>query len=185
MTGRTAILLALSATVAFAGCGVTDPYQRADPPPTPTQRGASDGPAASPAPARPQAPVSAGPQPSARGAASRFAQRWINWSWRDVSQQQRDLATLAAPSYAAQLRADARHSGHDRSLLASEPEQSGRAVAIVLHGRGSRRAGVVVTREQTFTNGAEDSGGPRYRVYLVILAKRHERWVVRSWQPQL
>jgi hypothetical protein len=113
-----------------------------------------------------------------------FAERWVNWSWRDVAAQQRALADLADAPYAAQLRADAAHAGVDRSLFRARPFQAGRIVAIVIRANGRRRSAVVVTHERSFTDGVEDAGGARYRVYLASLVRHETGWRVHAWQPQ-
>src|SRR3954468_19890987 len=99
--------LSVAAVLAVTGCGVNDPYQQRPRPPAAKRVAPTDAP--TPRPSRPQRPhhLALGPQPNARAAVRAFARRWMNWNWRDVNRQQRELATLATGSYAEQLLADA------------------------------------------------------------------------------
>ena len=45
-------------------------------------------------------------------------------------------------------------------------------------------AGLIVTLEQTYTDGHADLGGARYHVYRVRLSRARHRWEVTAWQPQ-
>src|SRR4051812_29772622 len=174
--------LVVLAACALTGCGVTDPYTSTHPAPRRAPR--PDAPRqASPPPATSH--ISFGPQPTARAVIHAFATEWMNWSWRNIAVQQRQLASLTRGAYAAQLRADARHSELDRSLLRAQPEQSGTVVAtVVREHRGRIVSAVVVTYEKNFTRGAEDAGGARYRVYLTRASQTRRGWLIDSWQPQ-
>ena len=48
----------------------------------------------------------------------------------------------------------------------------------------AQAAGIVVTREQTYTDGRADLGGRRYRVYLIRLTREPNGWGVSAWEPQ-
>lgn len=137
------------------------------------------GPAAGPIP-----PAAATAVPSARAAARLFAERWVNWDWRSVATQQRAVAGLARGDLRGQLRANARQARGDASLERDKPGGRGTVAAISLRYISATAAGIVVTREQTYTAGHADLGGRRYRVYVVRLARGRGGWGVSAWEPQ-
>ena len=157
---RSAVVL-----VACALGGCADPYQG--------QRAAT---------AHPAAPASA--ISTASAAAGAFARRWANWDWRSVAGQQRALARLASGSLAEQLRADARAASRDGSLARDKPGVRGTVAVIELRPRGAGAAGLVLTREQSYTDGHPDLGGPHYRVYAVTVRATPRGWRVSAWAPQ-
>lgn len=137
------------------------------------------------APRRASPAVSALRDAPAKAAARAFARRWINWDWRDASEQQRSLARLAAGELAVQLRANAASARIDASLRRDKPSRQGRVAAVDVTLTGARARGLIVTREQSYSAGRADLGGLRYRVYLVGLVRRGDvRWEVSAWQPQ-
>lgn len=172
--------LAVIAVLGLAGC--QDPYahDRTEPPAaqatTVTER---SGPSSTPTPGR-----GASSLPSASAMARAFGSRWINWDWQTAASQQRALATLATVDLARQLRANADSARIDATLARDRPGSRGRVVAIELTASGERDAGIVVTREQTLTDGRADLGGARYRVYTVQLEHARGRWEVSAWTPQ-
>lgn len=178
-TRLTALLLL---AIAVAGC--RDPYANdatTAPSPNRTIAGEIDrpGPAAG-AVAVPQAE----PARSARAAARAFATRWISWDWRSISEQQRQLARLAAGRLARELEASAATARLDASLARDKPGSRGTVVATELRVAGRLARGLVVTREQTYTARRADLGGSRHRVYLVKLVRSQNGWGVSAWQPQ-
>ena len=120
----------------------------------------------------------------ARGAARSFATRWVNWDWRSAASQQRTLARLATGGLARQLRANASSARVDATLARDKPGARGSVAAIDLKAGTTEVAGIVVTREQTYTDGRADLGGRRYRVYLIHLARDQNGWGVSAWEPQ-
>lgn len=152
------------ACVALAGC--SDPYAHRDPGVLP------------PAP-RPAVAIG-----SATPTARAFAQRWVNWDWRSASSQQHALAVLATGRLAADLRANAASARIDASLARDKPSVRGTVAIVDLSARGPRAAGLVVTRERSYTAGRPDLGGEHYRVYAITLTRRGARWEVSAWQPQ-
>jgi hypothetical protein len=120
------------------------------------------------------------PEASARA----FAERWVNWDWRTVASRQRELARMAAGALATQLRANAGSARIDATLARDRPGMRGTVAIVDLTQRREAATGLVVTREQTYTNEHADLGGPRYRVYRVALARAAGRWEVTGWEPQ-
>ena len=175
-------VLAVSLAVTMTGC--QDPYARdrarpaARPSATPGdigQPGAQAGPVLS---------STARPAPSPRGAARSFATRWVNWDWRSAAGQQRTLARLATAGLARALRANASSARVDATLARDRPGARGSVVAIDLKAGNAEAAGIVVAREQTYTEGRADLGGQRYRVYLIRLKRERNGWGVSAWEPQ-
>jgi hypothetical protein len=171
--------------VAVTGCG--DPYadELARPAsPASTAYAASPRATDRPGPSAQWTPsVAARPAWSARRAARAFARGWLNWDWRTAASQQRALARLATGALAQQLRANADSARIDASLARDNRASRGTVAAINLSASDVHAAGIVVTREQTYTGGRADLGGRRYRVYVVRLRHGHG-WEVTAWEPQ-
>lgn len=189
MSANAAIRAAtLALIVALAGC--EDPYshERTAPSDARTSHTATRGDVNRPAapPARPL-PEPANRQPvrtSAREAARVFAWRWVNWDWRTAARRQRALARLADGDLARQLDANAASARIDATLARDRPGSRGVVAAIELTVHDTRVSGLLVTHEQTYTDGRTDLGGRRYRVYLIGLKRDRRGWVVSAWQPQ-
>ena len=176
----------VAVVLALAGC--EDPYanDRARPAPAPTKRSAATpGGVARPGPPwGPPPPTADGPSASPRQTAQSFATRWANWDWRSAARQQRALARLATGDLARQLRASATGARIDASLARDKPGSRGTVAAVDLKTSDTQAAGIVVTREQTYTDGRANLGGRRYRVYLIRLTREPNGWGVRAWEPQ-
>ena len=174
--------LAIALAVAITGC--QDPYARdrarpaARPSATPGDIG-QPGSQAGPVPSS-----AARLTPSPQGAARSFATRWVNWDWRSAASQQRTLARLATGGLARQLRANASSARVDATLARDKPGARGSVAAIDLKAGTTEAAGIVVTREQTYTDGRADLGGRNYRVYLIHLTRDQNGWGVSAWEPQ-
>jgi hypothetical protein len=179
-------ILALGAALAFAGC--QDPYRSdhasraaaqtvtARPPANDSDR---PGPRAGGAP-----DVALRREATARRAARAFALGWANWDWRTAASRERALAQLATGDLREQLRANASSTRIDASLARDRPGSRGVLAAISLRAHGAKASGILVTHEQTYTNGRANLGGRRYRVYLIRLKREDQGWEVSAWQPQ-
>ena len=187
MTRRTALAVTLLALL-VAGSGCQDPYSsqplRSSPSPT-SNREPTPGDTSRPGARIPSlAPATARGSRSPRQAARSFAARWVNWDWRTVAEQQRSLARLATGPLAQRLRANGRSARIDASLARDKPGSRGAVAAIDLTTAADQASGVVVTREQTYTDGRADLGGQRYCVYLIRLKRERNGWGVSAWEPQ-
>lgn len=165
MTRRSA--LAVAAGLLLAGC--QDPYRGAGSLATPNERTI--------APAHRSEPV-------VDAAARSFAALWTNWDWRTAATQQRRLARMAAPRLARQLRANAASARLDASLERDRPGTRGAVAIVKLVTTAGASSGLVVTREQTYTNGRADLGGQHYYVYRIAITRRAGAWEVTRWDPQ-
>jgi hypothetical protein len=182
---RTHVLAALL-VVALAGCA--DPYtsdhaRPAPPPPTSSRTKSGDVDRPGP-PVGPQPETAERPSRSARQAARAFATGWANWDWRSAAGQQRALAGLATGDLAQQLRANESSTRIDASLARDKPASRGIVATIDLKTSQAHAAGLVVTREQPYTDGRADLGGQRYRVYVIRLTREQNGWGVSAWEPQ-
>lgn len=121
---------------------------------------------------------------AASAAASAFARRWVNWDSRSLPGQQRALGRLATGALADQLRADAESAAREGSRERPDLASRGRVAAVRLKLCRTRATGLVVTREQSYTDGHADLGGRRYRVYLFELVDADHAWSVSAWAPQ-
>jgi hypothetical protein len=179
-------ILALGAALAFAGC--QDPYRSDHAPRAAAQTATASPPATDNArpgpPAGRVADVTVRREATPRRAARAFALDWANWDWRTATSGQRALARLATGDLRAQLRANARSARLDASLARDRPGSRGLVAAISLRTHGTKASGIVVTHEQTYTNGRSNLGGRRYRVYVIRMKREHQGWGVSAWQPQ-
>lgn len=179
-----AILGLVAVVIGAASAGCDDPYASSGrqpdvAPDTTPQHTTRPGP-----PARPLAPSAAQGAQSPRRAASSFAKLWVNWDWRGVADQQRALARLATGQLAQQLKANATSARIDATLRRDKPGSRGAVAAIDLRTSGERATGIVVTREQTYTDGRADLGSRRYRVYRIHQTRDRTGWEVSGWEPQ-
>jgi hypothetical protein len=183
---RTIPILALGAALAFAGC--RDPYRSDHAPRAAAQTVTAPPPATDNARPGPQAgripDVTVRREATPRRAARAFAVDWANWDWRTAASRQRALARLATGDLRAQLRANASSARIDASLGRDRPGSRGHVAAISLRAHGANASGIVVTHEQTYTNGRSDLGGRRYRVYVIRMKRERQGWGVSGWQPQ-
>lgn len=176
--------LAALAVLCIAVAGCKDPYagERAAAP-RPAVSTAGDvtrpGPRADAIPATPQRPLRSPP-----AAARAFAATWVNWDWDTIDRQQRQLARLAVGELARQLNATATSTRRDASLARDKPGSRGKVAATNLRVDGRNAHGLVVTREQTYTDERADLGGQRYRVYRIRLVAGDQGWGVSAWQRQ-
>jgi hypothetical protein len=102
---------------------------------------------------------------SARQTAELFARSWVNWDWRSAAEQQRALARLATGTLAGRLQANADSARINASLARDKPGSRGSIAAVDLIAHGSGAAGIVVAREQTYTDRHAGRGGRHFRVY--------------------
>ena len=192
------MLLAASAAVALAGCGLSDPYTAKQPsssvttststtPSTTTttadpvpERGGTI-----PAGARAtQSQLAAGAGwPTPQSALEQYARLYVNWSARTVADDQRKLAAISVDQARAQaLQAAARYA-QDQTLLQSGVANSGHVVAItssiVTPGQW-----VLVTSEQTTGKGDYAGLPPTLHVTYAQVTRTSTGWVVSEWAPQ-
>jgi hypothetical protein len=183
------VVIALLAALAALGFGLIacqDPYQTTQPrqPPAPPGTPHARGDAQRPGPTVPAVSATpAGRDRGARGVVVAFARAWSTWDWRTAADQQHALARLAVGPLAAQLRANAATATRDASLARDRPGSRGRVIAIELRRDEPGVVAVVVTREQTTTDGHADLGGQHHHVYRATLTRSADGWGVSAWTP--
>jgi hypothetical protein len=194
------IVLAVSAAVALAGCGLSDPYSAKQPSssvtsstststtqstttsnadPAPEQGGTI------PAGARTtQSQLATGAaQPTPQSALEQYARLYVNWSAQTVAADQRDLAAISVDQARAQALQAATSYAHDQTLQQSGVANSGHLVAItssiVTPGQW-----ILVTSEQTTGTGDYAGLPPTLHVTYAQVTRASSGWVVSEWAPQ-
>jgi hypothetical protein len=194
------ILLAASAVVALAGCGLSDPYTAKQPSSSvPNSTSTSTAPSttttnADPAPERggtitagaratqTQLATGAG-QPTPQSALEHYARLYVNWSARTVAADQRELAAISVDQARAQaLQAAARYA-QDQTLQQSGVANSGHVVAIT-SSVTTPGQWVLVTSEQTTGKGDYAGLPPTLHVTYAQVTSTSTGWVVSEWAPQ-
>jgi hypothetical protein len=194
------ILLAASAAVALAGCGLTDPYTANQPsssvtsstatPTTPSTTTTN----ADPAPERggtiprgartTQSQLATGAaQPTPQSALEQYARLYVNWSARTVADDQRELAAISVDQARAQALQAATSYAHDQTLQQSGVANSGHLVAIT-SSITTRGQWVLVTSEQTTGKGDYAGLPPTLHVTYAQVTRASSGWVVSEWAPQ-
>jgi hypothetical protein len=170
------------ATLALAGCSNPDTA----PSPVGQTRsvlpGTAGEPDAPPAPsAAAQAPVDVAPNPA--GAIRAFAERYMNWSYRTLSAQQRTLAAEAVgPARLAEQQAAATTQS-DSTITRGHIHNSG-VLTSVSPDLAKPGSWVITTREET-SGDPEYQGVPAaYHVTLAQLAPVPGGYAVKQWLPQ-
>jgi hypothetical protein len=194
------ILLAVSAAVALAGCGLTDPYTAKQPSssvtsstPTPTTPSTTTT-NADPAPERggtipagtratqTQLATGAG-QPTPQSALEHYARLYVNWSARTVAADQRELAAISVDQARAQAQQAAASYAQDQTLQQSGVANSGHLVAIA-SSITTPGQWVLVTSEQTTGKGDYAGLPPTLHVTYAQVTRASTGWVVSEWAPQ-
>ena len=174
--------LALAFAVALAGCGLAEG----------TNGGHAAQPAAPPQanPGESQGTVTGGgespplqPAQTPTQAIERFAGLYINWSYRTLQANERELAAMAVGEARQAELAAAAAAAHDSVIAQGHVYNSGSVVAIgALLGAGTDQY-ALVTKEQT-GGGQEYAGLPAaFHVTLVTVSSAATGWSVSQWQP--
>jgi hypothetical protein len=173
--GSTALPASLLLIGAIGGCAdpyVTTPKAR---PPAPGEQ-----------PGRPAEATERAPDPRVLARTpERAARRAVlltgTWTAQNAAVGQKRLATMSV----GQARRDALQAAArlptDPQLAAGHATSTASFAAIVLHGTGRSRSGLVVTHERLTVNGASHE---RWRVTLVTVVRLDGGWAISRWQPQ-
>lgn len=185
---RALVTAAVIAAAALVGCGITDP--------TATTTGS-----VAPAPGRESAVEHAnrtGEKPHTRAvsptpahgsatpeqAVRRFAELYINWTYRNLAAHQRRLAAISVGSArAAELQAAA-HTPADTELRQGRIRNVGTIVTIGVRAGAPPGSYVVVTHEATDGNSAYVGLEAGYHVTLTRVRRTGAGWAVSEWKPQ-
>jgi hypothetical protein len=189
---RARVLAALAAIVAVGGCGISDPYIRANTTTSPRHGSpAAAGPAAaqnpgeSPAPAPPTAQSQALSAPAATPAQAirQFALLYVNWTWRTLGPHLRELATISVGAARLAEQQAAAAQGRDSEIAATHVYNRGQIVSIAPSQTQSGEW-VVVTREQTGGNAQYDGLQPSWHVTLAQFVHLPGGYSISQWLPQ-
>ena len=190
------ILLAASAAVALAGCGLSDPYtlkqpSSSVPDSTSTSTTTTN---ADPAPERggtipagtratqSQLATGAG-QPTPQSALEQYASLYVNWSARTVAADQHELAAISVDQARAQALQAATSYARDQTLQQSGVANSGHLEAIT-SSITTPGQWVLVTSEQTTGKGDYAGLPPTLHVTYAQVTRASSGWVVSEWAPQ-
>jgi hypothetical protein len=195
---RLRLTSALFASVALAGCGITDPYTHhavhnsttTSAPRADATTGTVTDPS-EPAPSQPTTTaatgVTAGSTSSAatqRQALRLYARLYINWTATTIGAHQRRLAAMSqGTARAAALQAAASYS-RDPELERSHVANAG-AIVSLAPGQGPQRGDwVIVTSEHT--TGTGDYAGLPATAHVTYAHLTHtpHGWVIDQWSPQ-
>jgi hypothetical protein len=194
------VFLAVSAAVALAGCGLTNPYIAKQPSksvPSSTSTSTTKSAVATdadPAPERggtipasaratqSQLAPSAG-EPSPGSALERYARLYVNWSAPTVAADQRELAAISVDQARAQALQAAASYAQDQTLQRSGVANSGHVVAVA-SSITTPGQWVIVTSEQTTGKGDYAGLPPTLHVTYAQVTRASSGWVVSEWAPQ-
>ncbi len=180
----------------LGGCGITDPYHHPAAPATtntPASPAASWAPPSSvqnpgeppaPPPPSPANQTPTGLQRTPQAALARFAQLYINWSWRTLAADQRQLAAISVGAARLSEQQAAAAAASDTTLRQARVFNTGRVVSIA-PSRTATGQWVIVTREQTGGNSQYDGLQASYHLTLAELTRLPGGWVVSKWSPQI
>jgi hypothetical protein len=184
MSGRATatLLLILVATGALAGCSNPDAPHASSTAPSATTPGNAGEPAPPPPPSPPsQAPF--GVQTTPQRALADYAQRYINWTYRTLTEDQQALArSSVGAARLAEQQAAARSHG-DTAIARGQVWNRGQTISID-RDLASTGMWVVVTREQTGGNTEYEGLPASYHVILAKLAAVPGGYAVEQWLPQ-
>lgn len=186
MTPRHCALFALAGLVIVLGlAGCSNPYT-ASQPHSPTSNGGevqNEGEPRAPAPrqAGAQAPINT--QPTPQQAILQFANRYANWTYQTLAEDQLSLASISVGAARLAERRAAGAARADTTLARAQISNRGEVLSV---SRDLARGGwwVVVTRERTVGSGEYEGLAPGFHVTLVQLAPVGNSWAVSEWLPQ-
>jgi hypothetical protein len=113
-----------------------------------------------------------------------FAERWVNWDWRDAEAPYRALPPVTAGPLRGELARTREAVAADSGLRRQRLGSRGHFVALAIEeGKGARRL-VVVVREELLLGGRGELEGPRHRVYLAAARRTAAGWRMTRWERQ-
>jgi hypothetical protein len=185
------VLAALAAMVAVGGCGISDPYTRANTTTSPRPVSHAAGPAAAQNPGEPPAPPPPpahsqrpnAPAATPQQAIRQFALLYVNWTWRTLPTHLRQLAAISVGAARLAEQQATAAQGRDSEIAATHVYNRGQIVSIA---RNQTQPGewVIVTREQTGGNAQYDGLQPSWHVTLAKLVHLPGGYSTSQWLPQ-
>ncbi len=184
---RLTVLVVLA--VAAGGAAACTTHTSTPPPPRPRppvrRRGSSTS-RSSPAhlPRPPERAPTSGAAPSATAAIERFAALYVNWTYRTIAEHRRRLAAMAVGQAAAAQRRAVAQVAADSQLRQGQVTNTGTVVSLARDRTGPGDRFVVVTRETTNSQGAEEGLPAGYHVTLATVQRVPGGFAVSRWEPQ-
>lgn len=179
---RRLLPVALLAVVALAGC--TNP----DAPTTSTNglassspQNAGEPPAPPPPSASAQAPLDV--QATSAKAIAAFAELYVNWTYRTLTEHQRTLAAMSVGAARLSESQAAASSQADTTIARGHIYNSGQIVSIA-RDLTSADSWVIVSREQTGGDSQYEGLAAAYHVTIAKLASVPGGYAVEQWLPQ-
>jgi hypothetical protein len=175
------VVVALLAALMLGGCSNPDAPDAARV--SEEARVGSPGEPSAPPPPAPAGFTAVAVQPSAVQALSAFALLYVNWSYRDLTREQRTLAAISVGAARTAESQAAASSAADRTLSAAQLANSGTVVSLA-RDRTQPGLWVIVTREQTSGSGDYEGLPAAYHVTLARVAGVPGGYAVSEWLPQ-
>ena len=187
-------LAILAAIVGMAGCGISDPYTRANTNATTSSHhgsranvgaAAAQNPGESPAPPPPSAQSQVPPLLAAtpERAIGRFALLYVNWTWRTLPAHLRQLAAISVGAARLAEQQAAAAEDRDSEIAATHVYNRGQIVSIA-PSQAQTGEWVIVTREQTGGNAQYDGLQSSWHVTLAQLVHLPGGYSISQWLPQ-
>lgn len=185
---RTPRIKAAVALCTVLAAGVLAGCANPDAPSTAGSRPAGSSPQNAGEPRAPAPPSSAAQLPSgvrsSPGAAVRaFAERYVNWDYRTLAADQRNLAAISVGAARLSERQAAAASARDSTIARAHVYNRGSIVSVA---PDALRGGwwTIVTRERTGGDQQYEGLPAAYHVTLAQLASVPGGWAVKQWLPQ-
>ena len=183
---RRFLRLAASMFAAVLAAALLAACSNPDAPSASTQPASAPGNRGEPIPPPPASPDSQAPidvQSSPQQALVAFASRYVHWSYRTLSADQRRLAATAVGAARISERQAAASSEADATLRRSRVWNHGQVISVA-PDRARSGWWVIVTRERTGGSGEYEGLPAALHVTLARLARVRGGYAVERWSPQ-
>ncbi|HYM55446.1 MAG TPA: hypothetical protein VES97_08795 [Solirubrobacteraceae bacterium] len=122
-------------------------------------------------------------QPTPAKAIAAFAELYVNWTYRTLSERQRTLAAMSVGAARLSESQAAASSRNDATIARGRIYNSGQVVSIA-RDLTAADSWVIVTREQTGGNSQYEGLTAAYHVTIAQLASVPGGHAVEQWRPQ-
>jgi hypothetical protein len=170
-------------TASMTACGLLrEPSSQSDPGSLPIQ--ANPGEHLGTVPASGKEAPAVNPARSPQQAVERFAELYINWTYKSLaSDQTRLAATAVGAARAAELQAEAQ-TARDTPLQRAHIYNAGRVIAVSRAVGAGPQEWVAVTRERTGGDAEYAGIQAAFHVSLATVQAIPGGWAVSAWRPQ-
>lgn len=177
------VLVVLFTVVALSGCTNPDAPAITSVEPASTSSPQNLGEPPAPPPPSSQAQAPADVQPTPVKALEAFTQLYVNWTYRTLTSNQKQLAAMSVGPARLAERQAAASSQADTTITRGHIYNTGQIISVApdLSQPGTW---VIVTREQTGGNSEYQGLQAAYHVTLAKLAHLLHGYAIESWLPQ-